>query len=183
MTAQQSDRIALISALAEVSGRPIGRTALMKLLYFLESVKNVPLGYYFTLYAYGPFDSNVLADLDAAEGLGAVKSTLVRFPGAYGYEIEPAGNKEKAKARGKDFLDRYSGDIQWVVKEFGRRNSSDLELLSTIVYVSRELSQREPQWSWNELVRRVQDIKPRFSEAYIRKQVESLHEKELLEAK
>ena len=72
MIADQNCRLALISTLAErTTGKPLGRTALIKLCFFLQTMRSVPLGYHFTLYSYGPFDPDVLADLNSAEALGA----------------------------------------------------------------------------------------------------------------
>jgi hypothetical protein len=46
----ESNRIALITRLVEkVPG--LGRTALMKYCYFLQTLRRVPLGYSFTLYS------------------------------------------------------------------------------------------------------------------------------------
>ena len=71
------DRIALIARLVARAPTRLGRTALMKCLFFLKVVKHVPLPYSFGLYTYGPFDSDVLDDLQYAEALGAVEGALV----------------------------------------------------------------------------------------------------------
>ena len=74
-TKQQDDRLATIAYLCtRAPGEGIGRTAVMKLCYFLQTLKGVPLGYRFTLYSYGPFDSDVLSDLGTAESRKAVSS-------------------------------------------------------------------------------------------------------------
>src|SRR5450432_1407815 len=88
-TKLQNDRLAMITEL--VSRAPagyVGRTALMKFCYLLQTVRQVPLGYRFTLYSYGPFDSEVLSDLGTAEAMHAVKSNVVSYPGGYGYRIQ-----------------------------------------------------------------------------------------------
>ena len=57
-------RLALITVLAARSkGGYMGRTALMKYMYLLQTVRGLPLNYRFTLYSYGPFDADVLVDL------------------------------------------------------------------------------------------------------------------------
>src|SRR5579872_1325193 len=81
-------RLGLLPTLVErASSGHIGRTALMKYMYFLQTLRGVPLGYNFSLYSYGPFDSDVLADLSSAEVLKIVEITPVEFPGGYGYRI------------------------------------------------------------------------------------------------
>ena len=78
----QDARLAVIAEL--VSRAPaghVGRTAIMKFCYLLQVVRGVPLGYHFTLYSYGPFDSGVLSDLSTAETLKAVESSVVYYGG------------------------------------------------------------------------------------------------------
>src|SRR5579864_5148815 len=91
-------RLGLLPVLAEraPSGQ-IGRTALMKYMYFLQTLRGVPLGYNFTMYSYGPFDSDVLSDLSSGEGMNVVTSTPVVFSGGYGYQIRPGTLAEFAK--------------------------------------------------------------------------------------
>ena len=83
-------RLALLPVLAEQApAGHIGRTALMKYMYFPQTVRGVPLGYNFSMYSYGPFDSDVLADLSSAEMMNIVDVAPVEFAGGYGYSIEP----------------------------------------------------------------------------------------------
>ncbi len=91
-----ANRIALIAQLAEITPN-LGRTALMKYCYFLQTIRKVPLGYSFSLYSYGPFDSDVLSDLGSAEALGGVKTRVEYHPGGYGYRIEKGERTDAAK--------------------------------------------------------------------------------------
>src|SRR3989338_2835044 len=93
-----NERTGLIAYLAEKSpAQRIGRTALMKYCYFLQGLRGAPLGYYFSLYSYGPFDSAVLSDLGEAEALGAVTEASVLYPGGYGYQISSAVSSEQVE--------------------------------------------------------------------------------------
>ena len=174
------ERIALITRLAEKSTSKFGRTALMKFCYFLQTLREVPLGYHFTLYSYGPFDSDVLADLDTAEALGTVQSTVVYYPGGYGYEIKPTGQSRATDRLAVDFLKKYQKDIDWAVSEFSGLNSAELELVSTIVYVDQEATNAGESLKMEDLVQRVKEVKPHFSKDRIRIQVENLSDKALL---
>jgi uncharacterized protein len=156
------DRIGLITRLAEQSPN-LGRTALMKYCYFLQTLRRVPLGYSFTLYSYGPFDSDVLADLDFAETLGAVKTNIEYYPGGYRYRVKPGDRTEAAKKRSQPFLGQHEADIDWVVAQFGNLSAAQLELASTIVYCDREAIVRCEQLSLDRLTQYVRDVKPRFS--------------------
>ena len=163
----------LIEVLARNCKGRMGRTALMKFLFFLQTLRRMPLGYRFTLYSYGPFDSDVLSDLGEAELLGYIESNVLEYSGGYGYEIEPTEPPSESS-----FLQKYDVDIKWVINNFGSMNSAQLELASTIIYADRE----EPPHSRHirDLVKRVKNVKPHFSEDKIREQVESLHKDDLL---
>jgi len=55
-------RTALIADLVRKAPSAFGRTALLKFLQVLQTVRRVPLGYYFGLYTYGPLNVDVLSD-------------------------------------------------------------------------------------------------------------------------
>jgi len=152
----------------------------MKYMYFLQTIRGVPLGYRFSLYSYGPFDSDVLADLSSAEALNVVNVTPVEFAGGYGYRIQPGARATSAKKNAGGFLTEHKGDIDWLFSIFGGLNSSQLELASTIVYVDNELAERREQQSVAEVSARVHEIKPHFTRTQIRKLTEELINKEVL---
>lgn len=157
-------RMALISVLAEQSPKgAIGRTGVMKLLYFLQILRDVPLDYRFTLYSYGPFDSDVLSDLADSEALGVVTAVIKQFSGGYGYQITPGPNADWLQERAAEFLEQYETDIKWVMGEFGELNSGELELASTIVYVDQEAAENNQSPSLDDVGEIVHEIKPHFS--------------------
>jgi len=175
-------RAAVITTLAEryPTGN-FGRTAVMKLCYFLQTLRHVPLGYRFSLYSYGPFDSEVLADLDYAEALGAISSEVVHFPsGAYGYRISPSGRATHLEDMAREFLNEYGDDLDWVIGEFGDLGSGELELASTIIFADREVARRGSRQSLRELVNRVHAVKPHFTESHIEHLANKLSAKEFL---
>lgn len=177
----QSARLATLVALAERKPR-LGRTAVMKLCYFLQTLRNVPLGYRFTLYSYGPFDSSVLSDLSTAEALGGLDSTLVLYSGGYGYEISPAALSRSVKKLASGFLKKYGADLAWVVEQFATFGSADLELLSTIVYVDREFATTNERLTLDALAEKVREVKPHFEEGRIRRKVDYLLRERMLRA-
>lgn len=179
MSDLQNARLATLVALAEKYPK-LGRTALMKLCYFLQTLRKVPLGYRFTLYSYGPFDSSVLSDLSSAEALGGLDSDIVFYPSGYGYEIQPSDLSESVKALDSRFLKKHKADIHWVVKQFAKFGSADLELLSTIVYVDREYARAKKRITADSLAGEVHEVKPRFTKPYIREKVGDLHDRGLL---
>ena len=108
MSAQDSmwNRLATITTLVDKSKNPnLGHTAIMKLAYFLQALRNVPLGYNFRLYTYGPYDADVLGDLKYAEVLEAVTSETIMYPCGYGYEIQKGNAANTIIERASDFID------------------------------------------------------------------------------
>jgi hypothetical protein len=155
-------RIGLISELIQSAPSGFGRTALMKCLYLLQTVRGVPLGYHFRLYTYGPFDPDVLSDLSLAERLEAVKSELIRFSGGHRYQLGRGPTARQMGERVRDFIGRYRGDIDWVMERFGGRTAVELEMISTIVFAARSVVSKGDEISIGELARKVREVKPRL---------------------
>jgi hypothetical protein len=183
MSDVSESRRALISVLAARSKAGyIGRTALMKYMYLLQTVRGVPLGYRFTLYSYGPFDSDVLVDLTVAEAFEAVKTELELYSGGYGYKIRPAHNSKWLEKRSEKFLSRYRKDLDWVIKNFGSFSSAELELVGTIVYVDREVLRGKTRTGLQQIAKLVHEIKPHFSKEEILQHASRLAEDNILKA-
>jgi hypothetical protein len=173
------NRLAVITWIAEnTSG--LGRTALMKYCYFLQIVCGVPLGYRFSLYSYGPFDSDVLSDLDIVESMAGVKSTVEYFSGGYGYRIECGENAAGVKRLGEGFLQTYEQQLQWVVDQFSGWSASDLEVATTLVYSDREAARRRERLTLSELAHGVRELKPRYGISQIESYAEKLVQRRLL---
>jgi len=175
------NRIAVITWLA-ANTRGLGRTALMKYCYFLQVVCGVPLGYRFSLYSYGPFDSDVLSDLDTAECMGGVKSSVEYFLGGYGYRIEPAERADRVMELGQSFIDEHRQWLEWVTQRFGGWDASELEVASTLVYSDREAWRRGERLTILELSGRVRDLKPRYAIQQIQVHAESLLRLQILQS-
>ncbi len=155
----------------------LGRTALMKYLYFLKEIYKVPIDYCFQLYTYGPFDADVLDDLGYAESLGAVKSDLCSYQIGYGYKISKGPKADEITQEASEFLTRYESEIDKVVNEFRGATASDLELIATIIYVDREFHQKKKHAVIQDIVNRTHDIKPRYSESEIEGKVNDQRDK------
>jgi len=152
----------------------------MKFCYFLQTLKQVPLGYDFSLYTYGPFAAAILDDLAYTQRLGAVEERVICNPNGYGYEITAGCAADEVKGRSQDFLTQYGECIDWVVREFGGLRAGDLELASTMVYVDQEARQKGEAISLPALVERVLEIKPRFTQDKATELAEDLVQKQFL---
>ena len=175
-------RTMLLSQLVVKSPAKLGRTALMKLAYLLQTVRDVPLGYDFRLYTYGPFDSNLLNDLAMAESFGLVESEMIPFVSGsgYGYEFAPGPKYRGASEKFAGELAAHQSAIEWALANFADCTASDLELLTTVIYADREVAQRKDRVSRQELVKMVCGVKPHFSEPYVSEKVEELSGQGLL---
>lgn len=144
--------------LKEVSPQ-FGKTVLQKLVYILQEVYQVPCGYDYILYNYGPYCEALADDLSFLASMDGVK---IDWSCRLGYEIREAGKTAHFRKRGEKFLTQYASQINEVIKIFGGMNAKELELRSTILYVSKEEPLKE-----KDLLNRVKEIKPHFSVAEI----------------
>ena len=175
-------KLAIITTLVRDSPIALGRTGLMKCLFFLKILENVPLPYNFRLYTYGPFDSHVLEDLQYAELLGAIKSTLVSYPGGYGYRFEAGPNAEDIERRAANSVGKYREKIDLILSQFGRRSAIDLEMVSTLIYIDRSFTSKGKKVELSVLARSVHDVKPHLSTNIIESEARGLKERGLLTA-
>ena len=172
------NQYALITELADRmknSDFQFGKTALVKLIYLLQTVYGVKCGYTFTLYTYGPYSVDIIMDLGQVEGLHGVKvEPVLSIYG--GYQINPGDKPEWLKERGKEFLkdEETVEALDQLIEEYGNRSAADLSLITTAIYVDRELSKEDLQLSKEDIINLVHSIKSNFSEEYIAKIVNEL---------
>lgn len=124
------------AAVAQEDGGYLGRTAIQKIVYFLQ-VLDVPMRYRFDLYHYGPFCASILGDL---EWLMADEVITDRSPdpGKYSkYAAGPACEELIAKHAGK--LKDYDDAVKNTVKALLPLKPEHLELIATLDYAFREV--------------------------------------------
>lgn len=155
----------LAGKLADVSPQ-FGKTALQKMVFLLQEIYGVDCGYDFTLYSYGPFDSQLLGDLDLVESWGCVKVEKAKSS-AGGYRIVPAGEAGKIRDKASDFLDSESTQsaMNELIENYGGKSARDLELRATLIYVDKDWQRRKGLPSRKALYDIVHEIKPKFSDA------------------
>ena len=177
---QSTLRHASIASLVRKSHTGMGRTAVMKLTYFLQTLKAVPLGYSFRLYTYGPYDEQVLEDLKVAETIGAVQIRAFNWQGGFGYEITPGEKTDEIIRQASALIAPNENSLDWILSEFGKRTAIDLEVASTIVFVDRDTASNGKKLPISELIARVHAIKPHHSDLKIAAEVEQLKKHGLL---
>lgn len=137
----------------------LGKTVLQKLVYILQEVYRVPCGYDYTLYNYGPYSADLADDLSF---FAAMEGAKIEWNQGWGYKIEEAEKTEHFRERGKDFLDEHASKIDKVIKAFGSMNAKELELRSTIIYISKKETLDRAS-----VIHRTGAIKPHFTREMI----------------
>ena len=167
------ERYGTIAYLAKNVGS-LGKTALQKLVYFLQEWKDLPLGYRFEFYTYGPFSAALMGDLDYADSLKAVQ---VKPMATGGYTIESGDLNEDIQSRANDFLSDHEAAIREVVRVFGRESAVRLELLATTHYARSYFASRKEPWDDEGIVDTVRSLKPdKFEKSQIREALQYLRE-------
>jgi len=169
------DRYALIVDIVErfhKASHRLGKTALQKMIYLLQESFGVDCDYSYTLYTYGPYSSDVARDLDIVAGFGGAE---MKYDWALsGYEIFPGPASADLRSRAADFLESIAPRLERLVADFGGFTARDLELRSTIIYLSR------PGLARTDLVTRVHDVKPHFTPSQIDAAMTELDKKRYL---
>ena len=171
------ERYALIVALArrvQDEGGALGKTALQKLVYFLQVVFGVDVGYEFSLYTYGPFAAELMHDLDVVEVMGGVR---VDYDAEFNrYRISPGPKAAWIENRARAFIAKASPAIDQVARDHARSSARDLELYATIVFAQRGMAPGGGARRDEALIHEVHEIKPQFGEAEIGNAIRRLRE-------
>lgn len=165
-------RYALIVEIVERFGTAnfrLGKTALQKMIFLLQRSLGVDCDYSYTLYTYGPYSSDVSRDLDVVAGLGGA---LVNYDFSFaGYEIHAGPASAELRGRAAEFLAEIGPKLDRLVADFGGYSAKELELRSTVVYLSK------PDQTRTELIKQVHEVKPHFSPTQIEAAIAELEKK------
>ena len=110
-----------------------GETHLQKCLFLLQNMSNVPIGYEFRLYKYGPFSFDLRDDLVQLQAEGVLN--LSPRSSSYGSSLEPS--RPSLLLLHKHFpntLKKYQHEICFVADQFGDMNARDLERYATVYH-------------------------------------------------
>jgi len=140
-----------------------GKTVLQKMVFLLQEVYKVDVGYTFGFHTYGPFAGELLGDLDFAERMEAVFVRPVDGTYGNGYAIEPGNRIDEYLTKATPFLNEHRKELDSLVKAFGSKTAKDLELLTTIVYLNKEIMWDEEKMSRDEAIGKIRELKPKFT--------------------
>ena len=129
------------------------------------------MGYRFSLYTYGPYSAEVLADLEYAKLRKQVDVEYLGDPHG-GFKITPGG-KAGSSGMQTGAIGNYSDKLRDLVEHFGAFNARDLELRTTSIFLWKRIRPTKPE-NLNSVVETVRHLKPHFSEMTIRSAINSL---------
>jgi uncharacterized protein YwgA len=175
--AGSEDRIGVICDI--LTKKPLkhvtGKTSIMKLIYILQQVYEVPLGYEYALYTYGPYSPEVMNDIDYARQIDAISVNSVTYsPGLEGYQLETTGNSKREIKKAQDFINLYKEQIEKTTNQFGNRNAKELELIATIIYLCDAYETNGLNVDVEAISKKVHEIKPHFSPEEIKAEYSDL---------
>jgi len=138
---RQAVLLALIRDLRAV-GSWCGETHMQKAVYFLQSLRRVPLGFTFVLYKHGPFSFDLRDELTSMVADGFLE---LRAQWPYGPSLYPTDISEELRRSFPRTLHKYEIDIEFVSEVLGDRNVNELEKLATALYVYSEYANDSQQ--------------------------------------
>lgn len=154
----------------------MGKTAVMKIIFMLQQVKGIDLGYEFSIYTYGPYTSEVLEDIDELISRGLLTSTVYHYKDYIGYQL----NITSEGVKGIDHSSENLNGLEDVLQFTNNKSAKELELYSTIIYISDLFVKNSWEGGKPSIVDKVHEIKPHFSKEDILKAYECLQEKKYI---
>jgi hypothetical protein len=148
-----------------------GKTAFMKMAYLLQELYEVPLGYRFSLYTYGPYSPEVLADLEYANLRKQVEVEYLGDPQG-GFRITPTEVASGSNLQNEPIA-MYSHVLDELVEHFGSFNARELELRTTSIFLWKRIRPKKPE-EVSTLIEAVRHLKPHFSNMVIRSAIDDL---------
>jgi len=149
----------------------MGKTAVMKVIYMLQQVKGIKMGYNFSIYTYGPYSSDVKEDVDDLISKGLINVSFYQCNNYVGYELSISN-------KGKSFIKSLSKNEEEaatdILKFVKGKTAKDLELYSTIIYVDFLFTKNSWNYDHTSIMQKVHDIKQWFTEDKISEAVNDL---------
>ena len=145
------------------------------LVHILQESYKMPLGYRFTLYVYGPQCPELDAELEISKFKGLVD---VQYDGNTNSTKVTPGPKRRRIAEAGQLLAYYQKPIEDVVSAFGRLGPAELNLKSSIIFVSRDFPKLPQEESDREdrITEIIWTLKPHQGEEKVRNSIRELRE-------
>lgn len=154
----------------------MGKTAVMKTIFMLQQVKHVDLGCEFSIYTYGPYNADVMEDIDELVSDGFLSSSVYFYKDYIGYTLSATDSGAKAIS---DLSNKDTDALKEILDFVKGKNAKELELYSTIIYVEDWYMKNEKE-DIDAIIKKVHELKPHFSEKVIQKAYTCLSEESFL---
>ena len=155
----------------ECTSPQFGKTVFVKMAYLLQELYKVPLGYRFSLYTYGPYSPEVLADLEYAE---LRRQVNVEYEGEEGFSITPCKSAVGVEGQMGPIIN-YGDQLTELVEHFGEFDARELELRTTSIFLWKKIRPLKDE-DVDSVVETVRHLKPHFDKKTIRLAVDGLLE-------
>ena len=139
------------------AGSWTGETHIQKTVYFLQSLFNISLQYNYIFYKHGPFSFDLRDELTE---LRAEKFLKLKSKQPYGASFFPGDYVETLKEKYGRKVQNYDREIKFVADNISNKNVSELEKLSTALYVYKEKNIHKSE----DMVEKIVKLKPHISE-------------------
>jgi uncharacterized protein YwgA len=149
----------------------LGKTAVMKIMFILQYIYNIELGYKFNIYTYGPYASEVTEDLDALILQDYVDPGQYEYLGRKAYDLTISENGKRVK---ESIKPAHKLLIATALGLFGKKTAKELELDTTLIYTKHQYNRNKWGDDSNEIVNNVHEMKPHFNRNEIEKALETL---------
>jgi hypothetical protein len=134
-----------------------GETHIQKAAFFLQELLEVPLGFEFVLYRYGPFSFDLRDELT---GLRADDLLALEIRAPYGPRLLTTAQGKTWQDRYPKTLARHGEAIEFVSRTLGDEDVAGLEKLATSLYVTRKMGEKS---SVEARAARLHELKPHIS--------------------
>jgi uncharacterized protein len=153
--------IATIAQEMQRSKASLGRTKFQKLVFLLSELFGVKTDYQFRFYTYGPFSNELAGDIDYLARIDVLDALFFEDKGFY--EIVPGKSFTSIEDEGSIDEDAHQ-KIAELIAGFGKKNASELELFSTLVYLNKfdEIGRNVESLS-----KKTRELKPKFTESQV----------------
>ena len=154
--------LSLIKSIQEFTGESPCKKAIQKIVYLIQEA-NEDLGFDYSIHFYGPYSADLDSEIRYLCSRGELNINVNTM--GYGHMISVDDSVEISSA---------NPAVQNVVAIFGEKSPSDLELLTTTLYVQRESSDTGVKGIVNGVVK----IKgAKYSEDRIKQAIKELEDK------
>jgi uncharacterized protein YwgA len=145
--------LALLEKLRE-KGSWGGETHVQKASYFLKKLARVPINFDFIMYKHGPFSFDLRDELTAMRVDGFISLQPKNY---FGPSMDITEQGQALKRKYSVTLKKYRKNIDFVANRLGDKGVSELEKLSTALFVIKQDPTRP---SKNDRAARINELKP-----------------------